>query len=390
MFFLLVIIYLAFISLGLPDSLLGSAWPSMFGSLGVSIDSAGIISMIVSGGTIASSLLSDRVIRRFGTGLVTVVSVAMTALALLGISFSGSFAALCLCAIPLGLGAGSVDAALNNFVALHYRAKHMSWLHCFWGIGASAGPIIMSYSLAQPQSWNGGYRVIGLIQLALVAVLLISLPLWKKAQSPSADGEGAAQQVLSPRQLLGLPGAKQVLVSFFCYCAIEHTVGLWGSSYLVTVHGVSAETAAGWISLYYIGITLGRLFSGFLAIRLRHRQMVRLGQLLIGVGIAVLLLPVPVHFYLVGLFFIGLGCAPIFPSLLHETPRHFGSQYSQSIMGVQMACAYMGSTFMPPLFGLAAAKVGYRLFPPFIGALLLLMYFMVARLYAITTRKENS
>ena len=388
MVLLLIIIYLAFISLGLPDSLLGSAWPSMYSGLGVSIDSAGIISMIISGGTILSSLMSDRVIRRFGSGAVTLVSVAMTAIALMGLSLSNSFVMLCLCAVPLGLGAGSVDAALNNFVALHYKAQHMSWLHCFWGIGASMGPIIMSYSLVQLQSWNAGYKAISIIQFALVAVLLFSLPLWKKAQSPAGNSEQTHQQILSVRQLIGLPGAKQVLLAFFCYCAIEHTVGLWGSSYLVTIHGIPAETAASWISLYYIGITFGRFLSGFLAIKLRHKQMVQLGQLLIGTGVVVLLLPIQDNFLLTGLFLIGIGCAPIYPSLLHETPNNFGSQYSQSVMGVQMACAYVGTTFMPPLFGVLGAKMSYELFPLFIGLLLVIMIFMVIFLYKKTGKRE--
>ena len=389
MVLLLVIIYLAFISLGLPDSLLGSAWPSMYSGLGVSIDSAGIISMIISGGTILSSLMSDRVIRRFGTGMVTFVSVTMTAIALMGFSLSNSFVMLCLCAVPLGLGAGSVDAALNNFVALHYKAKHMSWLHCFWGIGASMGPIIMSYSLVRSKLWNAGYRAISIIQFALVAVLLFSLPLWNKAQSPASKSEETHQQILSVRQLIGLPGAKQALLAFFCYCAIEHTVGLWGSSYLVTIHGIPTETAASWISLYYIGITFGRFLSGFLAIKLRHKQMVQLGQLLIGTGVVVLLLPVQGNFLLAGLFLIGIGCAPIYPSLLHETPNNFGSRHSQSVMGVQMACAYVGTTFMPPLFGVLGAKMSYGLFPFFVGILLLIMIFMVILLYKKTGTREG-
>jgi len=313
----------------------------------------------------------------------------MTAIALMGFSLSNRFVMLCLCAVPLGVGAGSVDAALNNFVALHYKAKHMSWLHCFWGIGASMGPIIISYSLVQSQSWNAGYRAISILQFALVAVLLFSLPLWKKAQSPESKSEEPYQQILSVRQLIGLPGAKQVLVAFFCYCAIEHTVGLWGSSYLVTIHGISAETAARWISLYYFGITFGRLLSGLLAMKLRHKQMVHFGQGLIGTGIVVLLLPIQSNFLLVGLFLIGLGCAPIYPSLLHETPNTFGRQYSQSIMGVQMACAYVGTTFMPPLFGLLGANISYGLFPVLIGALLLLMIFMVIQLYKKTNVKEG-
>lgn len=387
---LLVIIYLAFISLGLPDSLLGSAWPSMYEGLGVSIDSAGIISMIISVGTVISSLSSDRVIRRFGTGRVTFVSVAMTAVALMGFSFSTSFVMLCVFAVPLGLGAGSVDAALNNFVALHYKAKHMSWLHCFWGIGASLGPIVMSFSLVRLQSWNAGYRVISILQFALVVVLLFSLPLWKKTQSPIRKSDETGQQALSKRQLVDLPGAKQVLLAFFCYCGIEHTVGLWGSSYLVTIRGIPAATAASWISLYFVGITFGRFLSGFLAIKLRHKQMVQFGQILIGAGIVVLFLPIQGYFVLTGLFLIGLGLAPIYPSLIHETPINFGSEYSQSMIGLQMACAYVGTTCMPPLFGLLGANISYGLFPVFLGALLLFMVLMVSQLYKKVNIKEDN
>lgn len=387
--YLLVMIYVAFISLGLPDSILGSAWPMMYGSLGVPIAGAGVISMIICGGTIVSSLLSDRVIKRFGTGWVTIVSVGMTAAALMGFSCSGSFALLCAWAIPLGLGAGSVDAALNNFVALHYKAKHMNWLHCFWGIGASAGPVIMSFSLVQWQSWNAGYRVISIIQIVLVAVLLFTLPLWKKAAVPVSTQEEVGQERLTMRRLIGLPGAKQALTAFFCYCSMEATVGLWGSSYLVMVRGIPAETAASWIALFYIGITLGRFFSGFLAMKLRHKQMIQLGQVLIGAGVVVLLLPVQGTFLVVGLFFIGLGCAPIYPSMLHETPSNFGSANSQAVMGVQMACAYVGSTFMPPLFGALAGRVSYSLFPVFVGLFLLLMVAMVALLYRkVSARAE--
>ena len=386
---LLVIIYLAFISLGLPDSLLGSAWPSIYGSFGVSIESAGIISIIVSACTVASSLSSDRIIRRFGVGRVTFISVVMTALALIGFSFSSSFALLCMFAIPLGFGAGSVDAALNNFVALHYKAKHMSWLHCFWGVGASLGPIVMAYSLLRMQSWHAGYRIIGILQFALVAVLLLALPLWEKVPSATVENVDTKPATVPMRRLIRLSGARQVLLAFFCYCGIEHTVGLWGSSYLVTVHEIAAETAAGWISLYFIGITFGRLLSGFFAIKLQHRQMIRLGLILIGVGLVILLLPVQDDFVLFGLFLLGLGLAPIFPSLIHETPINFGSEYSGAMIGLQMACAYLGMTCMPPLFGRFGTKMSYALFPVFLGALFLLMIFMIIQLYKRIDMKEH-
>lgn len=382
MVLLLVIIYIAFISLGLPDSILGSAWPAMYGGLGVPIASAGVISMILSGGTIISSLFSDTLIRKAGTGMVTFVSVAITAVALMGFSFAGSLTALCLWAIPLGLGAGSVDAALNNFVALHYKARHMNWLHCFWGIGASAGPLIMSWCLVFWNSWRAGYRAISALQFALVLVLLGSLPLWKKARrSADSRSEKTGEKSLSLPQIARLPGAKQALLAFFCYCSIESMIGLWGSSYLVVVRGISADTAARWIALFYIGITLGRFFSGFLSMVLTNRQMITLGQLLIGVGVIILLLPFGGYSLLAGFFLAGTGCAPIYPSMLHETPNNFGAQHSQSIMGVQMACAYIGNTLIPPLFGVLAARAGYRLFPLCLMALLGVMTLMTILLH---------
>jgi fucose permease len=374
---LLIIVYLSFISLGLPDSLLGSAWPSMYGGLDVPLHYAGYISMIIAAGTVISSIFSEKVIRRLGTGVVTAFSVLMTAVALLGFSFSSTFALLCLWAIPLGLGAGSVDAALNNYVALHYKAKHMSWLHCFWGVGASMGPIIMSFFLINKNSWNLGYRAIGLLQCCLVAVLFITISLWRKNKSQNTDEKNESPKGISYKELFHTAGVKQILVAFFCYCGIETTTGLWGSSFLVIEKKISPEIAAQWISLYYIGITFGRFISGFLTMKLNNRQMVRLGQGLIACGIIALMLPVSRVLLLPGFFIIGLGCAPIFPSLLHETPRNFGSEKSQAIMGIQMASAYVGTTFMPPLFGQVTAYFGFNIFPLFIGGILILNLIMV-------------
>lgn len=375
MLFLLVMIYIAFISLGLPDSLLGSAWPTMYGGMGVPVSYAGIISMIIAGGTILSSFFSEKVIKKLGTGVVTAISVFMTAVALLGFSVSGSFPLLCVCAVPLGLGAGSVDAALNNYVALHFKAKHMNWLHCFWGIGATAGPVIMSYSLLSVGKWQMGYRIIGIVQLVLVVFLVVTLPLWKKTEKK----EEAQEEKTSIRlkELLQLPGAKAALTAFFCYCAVEATTGLWGSSYLVMVRGIDAQKAAKWISLFYFGITFGRLLAGFVTMKLNNRQLIRMGQGILAVGIILVLLPFGSSLTVPGLFLIGMGCAPIYPSLLHETPENFGSRYSQAIMGIQMSCAYVGSTFMPPLFGLIASHISYHLFGFYLGVLLLLMVIMV-------------
>lgn len=377
---LLVIIYLAFISLGLPDSLLGSAWPAMYQEFSVPVSYAGGISMIISVGTIISSLQSDRLTKKFGTGMVTAVSVLMTATALFGFSVSHSYAALCLWAIPYGLGAGSVDASLNNYVALHYASRHMSWLHCMWGIGASAGPYIMGYALTGGQGWNMGYRYIAILQMILTAVLLFSLPLWNRQKAAGAEyGEGGAQS-LSLRQVARIPGAKEVMVSFFCYCALEQTAGLWASSYLVLRQGLSAETAAGFASLFFVGITVGRALGGFLTMKLNDTQMIRLGQGIILLGIALLLLPFGNGGVLAGLILVGLGCAPIYPSIIHSTPEHFGADRSQAMIGVQMASAYVGIFVMPPVFGLIANHIGVFLFPFYLLAILALMAAMYERM----------
>ena len=367
---LLGIIYLAFISLGLPDSLLGAAWPVIHQEIGVPLSWSGAVFMIISLGTIVSSLLSDRLTHRLGAGRVTAVSVAMTCCALFGFSFSRSYLALCLWAVPYGLGAGGVDAALNNYVALHYASRHMSWLHCMWGVGATVGPYIMGAVLTNGQSWTMGYRSIGFIQLVLTAVLLLSLPLWKKAGSAEEAGSG---RVLSLPDVIALPGAKAVMLCFFCYCALEQTVGLWASSYLVTVRGVDAVTAARYGSLFFLGITIGRAASGFLTLRLNDERMVRLGQGILAAGLVLLVLPLPNRFALAGLIIVGLGCAPVYPSLIHATPAHFGAARSQAIIGVQMASAYVGTSLMPPLFGWISARTSLRLFPLCLLVLLLLM-----------------
>lgn len=375
---LLAIIYLAFISLGLPDSLLGSAWPTMYKQFNVPVSYAGMISMIIAVGTIISSLQSDRLTKKLGTGKVTAISVLMTAVALFGFSATHSFVLLCLWAIPYGLGAGSVDASLNNYVALNYKSRHMSWLHCMWGVGASLGPYIMGYALTNGQGWNMGYRYISILQIILTAILLLSLPLWKKkAVSNSGTGSAATQaEPLSLRQIIKIPGAKEVMITFFCYCALEQTAGLWASSYLVLNRGLSSEIAAGFASLFYIGITIGRAFSGFLTIKLNDKQMIHLGQGLIFAGILTLLLPFGKESALLGLILIGLGCAPVYPCIIHSTPEHFGADKSQAMIGVQMASAYVGTCLMPPLFGLIANLISVSLFPLYLLATLLLMIVM--------------
>ena len=374
MVFLLAIIYLSFISLGLPDALLGAAWPNMYPQFQVPISYAGIISMIIALGTIISSLQSDRLTRKFGTGKVTAVSVGITALALWGFSISHSFILLCLWAIPYGLGAGSVDASINNYVALHYSSKHMSWLHCMWGVGATLGPYIMGAVLTGGATWNTGYRIISVLQIALTAVLIFSLPKWK-GQNTSSD-ETVHGKALSLKEILAIPGAKAVMICFFCYCAIESTTMLWASSYLHLAKGVDAKTAASFAGMFCIGITIGRGINGFIAIKLKDRQMIRMGQAIILTGIIVMILPFGKTVSLIGFSLIGLGCAPVYPCIIHSTPSHFGAERSQALIGVQMASAYVGTCLMPPLFGLIANHISIRLLPVYLLILLALMVYM--------------
>lgn len=369
---LLIIIYIAFISLGLPDAILGSAWPLMHTDLNVPISYAGIATMIVSGGTIISSFFSEKMIRKFGTGKVTTISVLLTATGLLGIYFAPSFIWICLLGIPLGIGAGAVDAALNNFVALHYEAKHMNWLHCFWGIGATSGPFIMSLFLLNQNGWRIGYATIGIIQAILVICLFISLPLWRQFET-TQKVEEEDDNGIKIKSLLKIPGAKPTLIAFFCYCAVELTTGLWASSYLVVNDGLAVELAAKWASFYYLGITVGRFIAGFLTMKLTNTQMIRIGQTICIIGAILLVLPITSVFKLIGLIFIGLGCAPIYPAMLHETPNRFGKELSQHLMGIQMATAYVGSTLIPPLFGALSKVLGLQMLPYFLLIFLIIM-----------------
>ena len=371
---LLGIIYLSFISLGLPDALLGAAWPIMHLHLGVDLSWAGGISLIIAAGTVVSSLLSDRMTKWLGAGRVTAISVAMTALALFGFSVSHSYFQLCLWAIPYGLGAGGVDAALNNYVALHYASRHMSWLHCMWGLGASVGPYIMGYALTRGMGWHMGYGIISGIQVVLTAALFLSLPLWKQRTQVQAGSDSA--KPLAMQQIFGIRGAKEVMAAFFCYCALEQTAILWGSSYLVMQVGMQEHLAAKLASLFVIGITLGRFLNGFLTEKISDTNLIRLGQGIITVGVAVMLLPLGSFVSMAGLLLIGLGCAPIYPCVIHSTPAHFGEDNSQAIIGVQMACAYVGIFVMPPLYGILSELAGPWLLPFYLIAINAVMIWM--------------
>ena len=375
---LLVLIYVCFISLGLPDSLLGSAWPVLHTEISVPMSFAGIISMTIFVGTILSSLFSDWLLRKFGAGKVTAVSVAMTAVALFGFSVSNQFWMLILWAVPYGLGAGGVDAILNNYVALHYKAQHMSWLHCMWGVGASISPYIMSFALVRLESWSHGYLIVSLIQILLSVFIFFSIPLWKKGSGDS-NGEGGVQVAAKPltfREIFSIKGAIPCFLTFFAYCALELTTSLWASSYLVRTWDFAPEVAAGYASMFYIGITLGRFCNGFLAMRLGDHFLIRMGLGIIIGGIAMLFIPFHPLFALVSFVVIGLGCAPIYPCIIHMTPDVFGADKSQAMIGVQMAFAYTGFLVMPPLFGLIAEHISIALLPVYQLALLALMLVM--------------
>ena len=373
---LLAIIYLSFISLGLPDALLGAAWPNIYVDLQTSVSYAGIIFMIISAGTVVSSLMSDRLTYYLGTGKLTAISVGMTAIALFGFSTSNSFLMLCLWAVPYGLGAGSVDASLNNYVALHYEGYHMSWLHCMWGVGATVGPYVMGYMLSGGHSWTSGYRIIAMLQVGLTLVLFLSLPLWKERRNVKNGEEAATGEVLSLGEVLKIPGVKEIMVTFFCYCALEQTTGLWASSYLVMYKGVDPDMAASFASMFFIGITVGRAVNGFMTLKFNDNQLIRLGQMIVAAGILAMLLPLGNTVSLVGFVLIGLGCAPIYPCIIHSTPENFGADKSQAVIGVQMASAYVGNIVMPPLFGVIAEHITIWLLPVYLFVILLFMYFM--------------
>jgi fucose permease len=394
--FFLIIIYLAFISLGLPDSMLGAAWPVMRQDYHAPLATAGLLSMTIAASTIVSSLASGTILKRFGTGKVTLVSCMMTAGALLGFAFSPSLVWLVIFAIPLGLGAGSVDTGLNSYVAAHYKAHHMSWLHCFWGVGATLGPIIMAHFISGQSIWKHGYLTVAAIQFALVVILLFTLPLWNRVSSHSNVASSVEQkdligleeeQLSEPRNPLQIKGVKLALATFLFYCGVEATMGLWGSSFLVNVKELPAAEAAQWVSLFYAGITIGRIITGFITFKMSNRMLIRGGQIIALTGAVLLILPFPTIFSITGFMIAGLGLAPIFPCMLHETPVRFGNKHSQTIIGYQMAVAYTGSTLMPPLLGFLASYSTIGIFPFFIVASAGAMFLFSERLNFFIKRK---
>ncbi len=378
---LIAIIYVSFISLGLPDSLLGAAWPVMRAQFDVPLSFAGIISMIICACTVISSLLSERLTKKLGTGLVTAISVTITAVSLFLFSISTRFWMLIIFAVPYGLGAGGVDASLNNYVALHLKARHMSWLHCMWGVGAAVSPYIMSYALTDGTGWNQGYLIVAVIQICLSAILFISLPLWKKFKNSSALQSSDAESFepsekappLSLKKIFSIKGAAACFICFFCYCALEQTAMLWASSYMISHVNFSAETAAKYASLFFIGITAGRGINGFLTLKFSDKWLIRFGLLLILTGIIFISVPQYAVFTVIGFVITGLGCAPVYPCIIHMTPSLFGKQNSQAMIGVQMASAYLGSCFAPPVYGLIANRIAPWALPIYLAVFLAVM-----------------
>ena len=372
---LLSVIYLAFIGLGLPDSLLGSAWPTIRVEFEVPLSYMGMVSMVISGGTIFSGLMSERITKKFGTRAVTTVSTLLTAVALFGFSTTTDFYQMCLWAIPYGLGAGAIDAALNNYVALYYNSRHMSWLHCFWGVGTIISPYIMSYALTHTV-WANGYRMVSYLQFSIVTVLLLTIPLWKINKGNTQIEENS--KVLGLRGALKIKGVPYLLTGFFAYCAAEATTMLWASSYLEGTRGVSKDKAAALGALFFIGITIGRFLAGFITDKLGDNRSIRIGTVIALFGVICTAIPIEIV-TMMGFIIIGLGCAPVYPCIIHSTPTNFGAENSQGIIGIQMASAYVGSTFMPPFFGLIANYVDLKLMPLYLAFFLILLFIMIAK-----------
>lgn len=363
---LLIIIYIAFIGLGIPDSLFGAAWPAIYPEFNIPFSFASFVTVIISCGTIVSSMLSAKVISMFGTNKVSAFSTAMTAAALLGFSCSKNLAFFCLFAIPLGLGAGAIDTALNNYVSLHYSATHMSFLHCFYGIGVSVSPYVLSLVISGKYGWREGYRIAFGIQLGIALIMLFTLPIWKKAHGQGEEVKEQKMKALSFREVMKIPGVKIMCCLFFASCAIECTCGGWGSTFLVEYKHVPADQAARIIMFYYVGMALGRFLSGILAMRLNSWQIIKTGQWVLGAALIILLLPTSPQISGMALFMTGLGNGPLFPNFNYLTPQNFGEDVSQSVMGTQMAAAYVGIMLAPAGCGILGQNIGMGVFPVYL------------------------
>ena len=399
MIFLLVVIYVAFIGLGLPDTILGAAWPLMRQDLNTPISAAGILSIIVSIGTIISSLLTPKFLRILGTGKLVAYSIALTAIASIGYYLAESFNILCLWAIPMGIGAGAVDVAMNNFAAVYLESKHTNWLHASWGIGATLSPAILSGSIMLGFGWRGAYELVAILLAVIFAMVLISLPLWRKIETNGAINKAPAitpntpanknnAETLSFREALRVPGMKLSFLTFFFYSALEISTGLWCGTYL-TACGFKPETGALCVSLMFASVMIGRIISGFFAIKFTDHRLIYAGIFIVAAGCLVLSLPLPLWMLPVCICLLGLGCAPVYPSLIHATPARFGEALSSRAISIQLAGSYVGSILMPPAFGLVAAKFSVHLWPISLSVFVGLLLLCVLLLDFVTHRKLN-
>ena len=386
---LLIIIYIAFIGLGIPDSLFGTAWPAIYSEFELPISFGSFVRSSRSCGTVLSSVISSKIISRLGTNKVSAYSTLLTALALLGFSFAPNLWVMCFWAIILGIGAGAIDVALNNYVAIHYSATHMSFLHCFYGVGVSVSPYILSLVIAGNFGWRGGYRIAFAIQLIITLLLFLSLPLWRKAHGGENESEENTHKDLSFGSVLKIPGVKMMCSLFIASCAIECTCGGWGSTFLVEYKHLPAEKAAQIIMIYYIGMTLGRFLSGVLAAKLHSWKIIKLGQIVLGLALLLLILPGGVYLCALGMFLIGLGNGPLFPNFNYLTPENFGSDISQSIIGIQMASAYIGIMIAPTVCGLLGQVFGMVIFPFYLIVFYAIMIPVTIRIKTVLKRNAK-
>ena len=389
---LLIIIYISFIGLGLPGSVFGTVWPAVYTDLSLPFSYGSFVTMIISCGTIVSSIIAPSIINRFGTSKVAAFSTLLTALALIGFSFSGNLACMCLCAIPLGIGAGAIDIALNNYVALHYNASHMSFLHCFYGVGVSVSPYIISLVINSSAGWRGGYRIVFLIQLIIAAMLFISLPLWNKIHPRAVTSENENKNI-GFLKTLKIPGVKIMCGLFITSCAIETVCGCWGSTFFVEYKHLSPESAARIIIFYYFGITLGRFLSGILVDRLGSVKIIQIGMIVLCAALLCMILPGNILLCTVGMFLIGLGNGPMFPNFNFLAPQNFGADISQSVIGAQMAAAYMGILAAPALCGIIAQNFGMVIFSYYLimfYIIMVILCFAAKRTFMIKPYKSTN
>lgn len=386
MFFLLIVIYIAFIGLGVPDSLIGSAWPAIHTEMDIPIETVSILTLLISGCTVLSSMFSARILNKLGTAKVTAFSTAVTAAALLGFSVAESFRFMIPLAVLLGLGAGAIDSGLNNYVALHCKASHMNFLHCFYGVGVSLSPYLMSLALSNA-GWRGGYRYAFYVQSAITLLLIVSLPLWKKTASVEQTQEEKSIN-LTFLQMAKKPEVREVWIIMLATNAIEYACGVWGSTYLVTEKGFETKLGALALTIYYVGMSVGRFVSGLLSGKISTWKRIGIGAAVLAPAIAIMLLPLPDAAAVVGLFFVGLGNGSIYPNMIHLTPHNFGKEVSQSIMGSQIAFAYIGVMLAPPMVSLISRLFGIAVYPVLLAVLYMIMV-ITLKCFINRLKKQN-